>query len=275
MKRRRITTILLVILLIIGFGMVAYPWVSNGLFASSQAYIIEDYRDAVETMDTEEIEEAKEEALEYDRTEISSGTGDPFTEADANIDSGNYANILNVGDVMGYLDIPKLHVTLPIYHGTGELAMREGVGHMEGTSMPVGGSSTHCVLASHSGLTDAKLFTDLDKMKIGDKFYLTVLDEKLTYQVDQINVVLPNDTSKLQVKQGEDYVTLLTCTPTGMNTHRLLVRGMRIPNEEEEVVAQKPISDLTILGIIWWMLPLMAAGLILFCVCYCRKRHKR
>lgn len=277
--RRRITTIFLVILLISGVGMIAYPWISNRVNASSHAHVIENYQANVETMNEEEIQEEKEAAEQYDQSAVSSQMSDPFAEGEETnvVYEGSYSNILNVGETMGYLEIPAIDVELPIFHGTSELAMQEGVGHMEGTSMPVGGESTHCVLASHSGLTDTKLFTELDQLVVGDKFYLYVLDEVLTYQVDEINVVLPSDTSKLEVVPGKDYVTLLTCTPVGTNTHRLLVRGVRVRNETSEMdgrVSGNEISNQTILSIIWWVIPLMAVGFAVLAVGI-RRRKKR
>lgn len=264
--RRRITTILLVILLISGVGVLAYPWVSHYVNAVSQTYVIEDYREHVSEMGPQEIQKEKLKAAQYDQTVVSSEVEDPFATEQVT-QAGSYANILNVGETMGYLKIPKIDVELPIYHGTNEVAMQEGVGHMEGTSMPVGGSGTHCVLASHSGLPEAKLFTDLEKLEIGDHFLIYVLDETLTYEVDQINIVLPSDTSKIQVVPNEDYVTLLTCTPIGANTHRLLVRGRRIPNEvpkNDAALSGNAVADSTIVPIIWWMMPLVAAGCVLF-----------
>jgi sortase A len=129
---------------------------------------------------------------------------------------------------MGYIDIEKIGVELPIYHGVDEGVLKIGVGHLEGSSLPVGGENTHCILTGHRGLPSAKLFTDLDEMKIGDKFTVTVLDRVLTYEVDQIKVVLPEDTSELTIREGKDYCTLVTCTPYGINTHRLLIRGVRV-----------------------------------------------
>lgn len=275
--KRRITTIFLVILLISGFGVMAYPWISEWVNASSQAHVIESYQGNVSEMDTEEIAKEKLAAALYDQKEVASSVQDPFAEEtnENEVEEGSYASILNVGETMGYLEIPKIDSSLPIYHGTSELVMEEGVGHMEGTSLPVGGLGTHCVLASHSGLPDAKLFTDLGKLAVGDKFYIHVLDEMLTYQVDEIDVVLPSDTSKLEIVPGEDYVTLLTCTPTGTNTHRLLVRGVRIPNEVPDAgkqVSADKISNQTIWAIIWWVIPLMAVAFGLIAVGISRRK---
>ena len=160
----------------------------------------------------------------------------------------DYWKVLNVEDngVMGYLSIPKINIKLAIYHGTGDDVLQTGVGHLNGTKLPIGGESNHAVLAAHRGLPSARLFTDIDQMEAGDKFYIHVLGEVLAYEVDAINTVLPTDTSLLQIEEGKDYVTLVTCTPFGINTHRLLVRGHRVPytpEQEATATAEKPAAS--------------------------------
>ena len=159
--------------------------------------------------------------------------------------SEDYNSQLNIGadGIMGYVEIPKISVNLPIYHGTGNDSLDRGVGHLLGSSLPVGGKDTHCILTGHSGLASQKMFTDLEQLKLADVFYLNVLGEILAYQVEEINTVLPHDTSLLGITSGEDYCTLVTCTPYGVNTHRLLVRGTRIPYEEAEVLVEEVLQE--------------------------------
>ena len=190
-----------------------------------------------------------------------------MTQGDAEITGTSYADIIGIGESLGYITIPKINVNLPIYEGTDDIVLSKGVGHMSMTSYPLGGESTHCVLTGHRGLPEAVLFTDLDQLEIGDKFYLHTLDEVLAYQVDQIKVVLPTETSDLEIVEGEDYCTLVTCTPYGINSHRLLVRGTRAEytGEEEEsaaIVQYQKLQTGTIvrrLLNIWpWMLAALA-----------------
>lgn len=168
---------------------------------------------------------------------------DPFNAKIPTTDLSNYSNLLSINDdgVMGLVNIPSIHVQLPIYHGTTEQVLEKGIGHLEGTSLPIGGVGTHTVLTGHSGLSNAKLFTDLNQLQEGDYFFLDVWGDTLAYQVDQIRVVLPSDLDLLQITPGKDYCTLLTCTPYGVNTHRLLVRGIRteIPKKEQPVIMKQ------------------------------------
>ena len=182
--------------------------------------------------------------------------------------------------MMGYVEIPKISVNLPIYHGTGSDSLDRGVGHLLGSSLPVGGESTHTVLTAHSGMANQKLFSDLDKLKKGDVFYLRVLDENLAYQVDDINTVLPHDSSLLEIAEGEDYCTLVTCTPFGVNTHRLLVRGTRIPYEEAEEIVEEQIQTEDLPTSTWveqYVLGLFygSGAVIVMCVAYLIYRFRR
>ena len=184
-------------------------------------------------MDTAQYEKMRNAAEEYNRSLAEQGIHWSLTEEEKQL----YESILDVTGtgIMGYIDIPKLRISLPIYHGTDETVLQIAIGHLEGSSLPIGGEDTHCVISGHRGLPSAKLFTDLDLMETGDCFQLHVLDETLTYEVDQIRIVEPNDMANLMIEKGKDYCTLVTCTPYGINSHRLLVRGHRVEGEAEEI----------------------------------------
>lgn len=204
----------------IGIGILLYPVVSNVLAHFTQTRVISTYEEAVSQLSTEEKTEEIKKAKEYNSSLVNQ-------EAEV-IEGVSYVDLLNVGEIMAYLKIPKINVNLPIYHGTSDAVLQRGIGHMEKSSLPVGGDSTHSVLTGHTGLPQASLLTNLTKVEMGDEFYIHLFDEVLAYQVDQIKVVLPEETSDLQIIEGKDYVTLITCTPYGVNSHRLLVRGTRI-----------------------------------------------
>ena len=214
-------------MLFIGVCGILYPSVSQYWNSKTQTRAIENYREILESLKPEDYEVFFEEAKNYNAqlNELK------FHLTDYHKLKG-YKNILNVSGtgIMGYVSIAKLGVELPIYHGISAEVLNIACGHLEGTSLPIGGESTHCVLSAHRGLPHAKLFTELNKMEVGDTFTITVLNQTVTYQVDQIKVVLPNETSDIQIVEGEDLCTLLTCTPYGINSHRLLVRGTRIKN---------------------------------------------
>ena len=194
------------LMILSGIGVASYPVISNAVAQRHASEAIQNYDDTVKSMDTEKLDAAKE-----------------------------AARLVDVGESLGYITIPKIDVNLPIYEGTSDDVLQKGVGHLEGSSYPLGGESTHSVLTGHRGLPEAVLFTDLDKLEEGDCFYLHILDETLAYQVDQIKVVEPEHTEDLEITAGQDYCTLVTCTPYAINTHRMLVRGTRIPyNGEEE-----------------------------------------
>ena len=213
--------------LLIGFCVLLYPIVSDIMARMTQSITISSYKKAVENLSSEDILKLKAEAQKYNESLYGVHLSDPFTN-DEKVDASNVP-LLSVDDVMGYIEIPKINVYLPIYHDSSEEVLQKGVGHLENTSLPIGGESTHTVLTGHRGLPSATLFTDLDQLTRGDVFYLHVLDEDLAYKVDQIKVVEPYDTEDLTIVQGKDYVTLVTCTPYGINTQRLLIRGERIP----------------------------------------------
>lgn len=222
---KKLKTIFAILMFATGVGIAAYPIISNILYERNATQVVESYDDAVEEMDQEEIDAAKEAARKYNEqlksaiVQDENGVGDQAGES--------YVDLSGVGESIGYITIPKIDLELPIYEGSSADVLQKGIGHMEQSSYPIGGEGTHSVLTGHRGLPDAELFTHLDKMEIGDCFYLHVLDEILAYRVDQIKVVEPNETGDLDIIPGKDYCTLVTCTPYSINTHRLLVRGVR------------------------------------------------
>ena len=226
MKKNKIG-ILLVLMLFIGVCGLLYPSVSQYWNSKTQTKAVENYREILDSLQQEDYDAFFEEAENYN-AQLNEFN---FPLTDYHKLKG-YNDILDISGtgIMGYVSIPKLGVELPLYHGISAEVLNVACGHLEGTSLPVGGENTHCVLSAHRGLPHAKLFTELDKMEVGDTFTITVLNRTVTYQVDQIKVVLPNETSDVQIVEGEDLCTLLTCTPYGINSHRLLVRGTRIEN---------------------------------------------
>lgn len=226
MKKNKIG-ILLVTMLFVGVCGLLYPSVSQYWNTKTQTRAVENYRDILDSLKQEDYSAYFERANEYNNqlSKLSFPLNDYYKLSD-------YNEILNPGKngIMGYISIPKLGVEIPIYHGISAEVLNIACGHLEGTSLPIGGESTHTVLSAHRGLPHAKLFTELDKMEIGDTFTITVLNQTITYQVDQIKVVLPNETNDVLITKGEDLCTLITCTPYGINSHRLLVRGTRIEN---------------------------------------------
>ena len=226
MKKNKIG-ILLVLMLFVGVCGLLYPSVSQYWNSKTQTRAVENYREILDSLQPEDYDAFFEEAENYNAklNELN------FPLTDYHRLKG-YNDILDLSGtgIMGYISIPKLGVELPLYHGISAEVLNVACGHLEGTSLPVGGENTHCVLSAHRGLPHAKLFTELDKMEVGDTFTITVLNRTVTYQIDQIKVVLPNETNDVQIVAGEDLCTLLTCTPYGINSHRLLVRGTRIEN---------------------------------------------
>ena len=250
--RRTLSGILFGLLFLVGFGILAYPTVSNQWNTYRQSRLISNYEQAVSDMQPEDYTKEWEAAREFDSTLVQNNIyGDVFGSDDVDMKDTDYWKVLNVaGDgVMGYLSIPKINIKLAIYHGTAEDVLQTGIGHMNGTSLPIGGESTHSVLAAHRGLPAARLFTDIDQLKQGDMFYIHVLDETMAYQVDQILDMVDKDDHEtleeaLQIQEGKDQVTLFTCTPYGVNSHRLLVRGTRVPYEGEEEVENTPVDSM-------------------------------
>ncbi|MBE6973422.1 MAG: class C sortase [Ruminococcaceae bacterium] len=227
-KKDRTTTILLVIIFLAGLSLLLYPTVSNWWNNRHQVQVIESYTQSVKELNTEKYAALRAGAEAYNRTLWNSEN--THTRSDDLLLP--YESLLNVSGtgVMGYIEIPRINCTLPIYHGTDEAVLQVAIGHLEWTSLPVGGENTHSVISGHRGLPSAELLTHIDKLDIGDKFYIHVLDKVLEYRVDNIAVVEPDDTSLLYITEGKDYMTLVTCTPYGINSHRLLVRGERVEN---------------------------------------------
>lgn len=237
MNKRGIVKVLLVLLLFGGaLALTMYPFIANYLFENKTDSVVNSIEQSAQDIDDSEQKAAIEAAKKYNQT-IANGhvqLKDPFDDEQLEQDAGEYNSLLNLTDdgVMGTIEIPSINVSLPIYHGTSDSVLEKGVGHLQGTSLPVGGESTHTVLTGHTGLSNAKLFTDLTEVEEGDIFFLNVMGEKLAYKVDQIKVVLPSELNSLKVVPGEDYCTLVTCTPYGVNSHRLLVRGVRTDYKE-------------------------------------------
>lgn len=284
MRKKKLSGLLstgfIVLVFLIGVCLVAYPTVSNWWNERQASHAIDDYHSTVYSLDAEDQEILYQGALAYNKYIES----DPEHWFPDEAEKAIYNSTLNVsGDgVMGYLTVPKLEINMPIYHGTGDEALQLGVGHMEGSSLPIGGEGTHCVLSGHTGLASAKLFTKLDQMEVGDTFTLSVLSEELTYQVVDIMVKLPEEMEFLEIQPFNDYCTLLTCTPYGVNTHRLLVRGERVkipaaPSVPEPVIPEPPVEQgLVVPGIVLWLiLILLILLLALFAVGLYREFHQK
>lgn len=235
-----------IITFLLALGITLYPIISTRYNEQHQSEIHTAYQEQVEQADTSALDEARASAAAYNES-IQPGVQllDAFSQEAILSASEDYARQLNItgSGIMGYIQIPAIGVDLPIYHGTNDATLEKGVGHLLGSSLPVGGESTHAVLTAHSGMASQKMFSDLDLLKQGDVFYLDVLGETIAYQVDQIKTVLPYDTTYLGITEGGDHCTLVTCTPFGVNTHRLLVRGTRIPYEEAELIAEETTPE--------------------------------
>lgn len=254
-----------------GLGIFLYPTISNWLATRAHYSEISSYDKKIKALQKKEVERREKEAAEYNKqVQISAKTfTDPFSEKKSNHQA--YADVLNLGDVMGYIEISKINIKLPIYQGTSEEVLGRGIGHLDFSSLPVGGESTHTILTGHRGLPSAKLFTDLDKLSKGDLFYIHSLDKVLAYKVDQIKVVLPHETDDLQIVENKDYTTLITCTPYGVNTNRLLVRGERVELNEKE--KQKVSTEIFIFNKWTVIVPILL--LCVFLVVIYKKRLTR
>ena len=231
--KKHLSTILLVAALLAGVSLLLYPSLSNYWNSLHATQVVSNYAQQVQTMDRSRYETMWNDAVAYNRSLLTRSTDFALTDAQKR----QYDALLNVDGtgIMGYLEIPALEVTLPIYHGTDDSVLQVSAGHIEWSSLPTGGESTHCVLSGHRGLPSARLFSDLDQLVAGDTFVIRVLDEVMTYEVDQILIVEPTDVSALTIEDGKDLCTLVTCTPYGVNSHRLLVRGHRVENASEAI----------------------------------------
>ena len=250
--KKKIPGIIFGLMFLIGFGILVYPTVADQWNTYRQSRLISSYERTISEMEPEDFTAEWEKAQAFNDTLTQNSIyGDVFGEEDQELEDTDYWQVLNVGGdgVMGYLSIPKINIKLSIYHGTSDEVLQTGVGHLNGTKLPIGGENTHSVLAAHRGLPSARLFTDIDQLEKGDMFYIHVLDETLAYQVDQILDMVDKDDHEtlekaLQIEEGKDQVTLFTCTPYGVNSHRLLVRGTRVPYTGEEEAASTPVDTM-------------------------------
>lgn len=257
--KKHLSTIVLLLIFLLGLSLILYPTVADWWNSFHQTRAVASYVEKVTTMDDGKYEEIWSAAWEYNQSLLDRPNDFILTPEQ----QANYQSLLNIGDngVMGYIEIPKIDVLLPLYHGTDRVVLQVAVGHLEWTSLPVGGEGSHCVVSGHRGLPSAKLFTDLDQMEVGDTFLLRVLDEVLTYEVDQIRIVEPQETDDLLIEEGKDLCTLVTCTPYGINTHRMLVRGRRIATEEVKAVRRVTADAIQIEPIT--VAPFVAAPMLL------------
>ena len=235
-----------------GLIIISYPIISNIIAKKEQGEVIKEYSEEVtQNISKEDIRQELEEANKYNDNLAGEPLHDPFVEGSGYALPNNYLNILDMNGMIGYIEIPKISIKLPIYHGTSQEVLEKGVGHVQSTAFPIGGKTCHSVLIGHRGLPSSKLFTDLDQLEIGDSFYITVLNQKLQYDVYSIETVEPKDLEKIQIIEGKDIVTLITCTPYGINTHRLLIHAEREENInynqlENENIVEKLISKDTL-----------------------------
>ena len=270
MKKIKISTIVLILIFLVGLSLLLYPTVSDYWNSLHQSQAIVEYSRRVEEMDGELYEKLWNEAIEYNRVLADRSDRFEMTRADRQ----EYESLLNVSGngIMGYIEVPAINCSLPIYHGTNEAVLQTSIGHLEGSSLPTGGAGTHCVVSGHRGLPSARLFTNLDKLTEGDIFILKVLDQTLTYEVDQILTVDPYDLSALAIDPQQDYCTLVTCTPYGINTHRLLVRGHRVENrtQTQDITEARDISQVNPVLILS-----LAAGVIIILIIILLVRARR
>lgn len=232
--KKHLFTVIIICVFLLGLSLLLYPTVSDRLNSFHQARAVASYIEKVSTMEDDEYDDILNQAREYNSTVADKGIKLRLSEDELK----KYEKVLNITDsgVMGYVEIPKISCKLPIYHGVDNSVLQVAIGHIAGTSLPVGGESSHCVISGHRGLPSARLFTDIDKLNQGDTFAIHVLDETYSYEVDQIRIVTPEKTEDLRITKGEDYCTLVTCTPYGVNSHRLLVRGHRVDSQKDSAV---------------------------------------
>lgn len=276
-KENKLVIFLFIPMILLGLGLLLYPFISNRISVGH-------YQKVIQTYDKKVSEETKDannkllmDAREYNRSLSFGEVVDVFQNPEVK-NSDRYLSILNINDngMMGYISIPKIDVRIPIYHGTTSDVLQKGVGHLEGSSFPVGGESTHAILSAHRGLPSSKLFADLDQLKKGDIFYIYILDQVLAYQVDQVLVTEPSETDALRIVDGKDYITLVTCTPYAINTHRLLVRGERIEyNEqvEKDIEVDYALSTADIILYISLVIALLL--IVVAIICFIKSRKNR
>lgn len=270
--KKKAGNLVICIIFLAGLSLLLYPFVANQWNNYRQKQLISNYEQVVSDKEAAEgidYDAERKKAEDYNEALLPCVLPDSFALAESSGVDPVYMNTLNIAgdEMMGSVEIPKINIKIPIYHTTEEDVLNKGAGHLEGSSLPVGGANTHAVISAHRGLPSASLFTDLDQMKVGDHFLIHVLDETLCYEVDKISVVKPEDTSALAVEDGQDLVTLLTCTPYGVNTERLLVRGHRVPYVEEEVKEEKTVlsgSSLHTNYLLWVFVGLSVTALFVF-----------
>lgn len=270
--KKKAGNLVICIIFLAGLSLLLYPFVANQWNNYRQKQLISNYEQVVSDKEAAEgidYDAERKKAEDYNEALLPCVLPDSFALAESSGVDPVYMNTLNIAgdEMMGSVEIPKINIKIPIYHTTEEEVLNKGAGHLEGSSLPVGGANTHAVISAHRGLPSASFFTDLDQMKVGDHFLLHVLDETLCYEVDKISVVKPEDTSALAVEDGQDLVTLLTCTPYGVNTERLLVRGHRVPYVEEEVKEEKTVlsgSSLHTNYLLWVFVGLSVTALFVF-----------
>ena len=257
--KKRGTTVILLIVLIAGLFLLLYPTVANWWNSMTQSRAVASYVDAVAEIDEDQYAHLWNEAIAYNQSLTQRQNAHTLTEKQRK----TYEKTLDVAGlgIMGYIEVPSIGVTLPIHHGTDETVLQVAIGHLEWTSLPIGGESTHSVVSGHRGLPSARLFTDLDKLVEGDVFIIRVLDEVITYEVDQILIVEPHETDALLIEEGKDLCTLITCTPYGVNSHRLLVRGHRVENQEAAVAVRATANATQIKPLI--VAPILAIPMLL------------
>lgn len=262
-KSSSFTTWLLVLLMLAGLSLLLYPTFADWWNSFHASRAIANYSESIATMDTKKLDEMWNEAVDYNSESFSPNT---MLGQISNEQLSRYNRTLDVTGtgIMGYVEIPKIRVELPIYHGTDETILQVAIGHLENTTLPVGGPSTHAVISGHRGLPSAKLFTDIDQLVEGDTFMLQVLGRTLTYEVDQIRVVLPTELGSLVIEENMDYCTLVTCTPYGVNSHRLLIRGRRTENAAEEIYVPADATQIRPI----FIAPFVGAPILLFLLIY-------
>ena len=283
--KKKVITICATVLFLTALGLTLYPLISNYVNQKYASEIQTAYQELIQQTDDSVLQETKQRAIAYNLA-ITPGTADAYSEESLLSAAEDYDDQLDIAGngIMGYVKIPKIQVNLPIYHGTDAEVLERGVGHLLGSSLPVGGENTHTILSGHSGMASQKMFTDLEQLTRGDVFYLNVLNETLAYKVTEINTVLPYETDLLGIVPGEDLCTLVTCTPYGVNTHRLLVRGSRIPYEEAAVMEEETVSTEQaastwevkyLQGILWGIAAALGVGIIILTGTriYCEARN--
>ena len=287
MKRRYITIVIAGVIFLLALLLTLYPVISNLYNQRHQSIIHTAYEEVLQQADTQDLERIRDLAIAYNEAIVPGTAEEAYSQAallEASVDYESQLDPSGNG-IMGYIEIPKISVDLPIYHGTDSDTLERGTGHLLGSSLPVGGTSTHAIITGHSGLASQKMFTDLEQLQNGDVFYVHVLGEALAYQVFHKEAVLPHDTSLLGITNGKDYCTLITCYPTGVNTHRLIVQGERIPYEEAEEVREQTVTvaeeqpskweDQYMLGVWLGILGMLIAALIYILFLMYRNRQKR